>query len=71
MTSQEPETLFPVEQVPRLTRGERVLLTTMAGEEKCLVVDVHREGGFPMVTLTTGWGDTVVVNVASVRRAGS
>lgn len=67
--SEEP--LFDADLLPHLVKGDRVLVRTIWGEEKCLVVDVHREDGFPMVKLTTGWGDTISVNVASVRRTST
>lgn len=62
------EALFDHVLLPHLVAGDRVLVRTIWGEEKCRVVGTHFEDGFPMVKLTTGWGDTISVNVAAVKR---
>lgn len=67
-TNVDPPTLFDVDPSPPLSMGERVRLQTMWGDESCVVVDVHREDGFPMATVRTGSGDEISVSVARLCR---
>jgi hypothetical protein len=64
----EDEALFEAQPVRRLRAGDWVKITTMWGEETCLVTRVHTEDDFPMVELRTPSGDVVSVSVGRVKR---
>jgi hypothetical protein len=67
MTEQQPS-LFELASQPRLRKGDFVTITTMWGEEVCLVTGVGTEDDWPMVQLQTPSGDEVSVSVARVHR---
>lgn len=65
MMDDEP-TLFDATPVPRLQKGDRVLVQTMWGQEEAVVVDVHYDDGYPMVSCDTESGDCITLGVARV-----
>jgi hypothetical protein len=59
--------LFPEPPLDYIKVGDRVMLRTIWGEEKCRVEEMgcDREG-WPMVTVTTTSGDRVTVSRSSL-----
>lgn len=60
--------LFDVDPSPRLAKGDRVLVQTMWGEERAMVLRVIYEDNFPLVQVETPSGDRISISVARVTR---
>lgn len=62
----DPALFETVPQEP-LRKGEQVIVLTMWGPERALVLGVHCDD-FPMAKLLTTSGDTISVAIARVKR---
>jgi hypothetical protein len=71
VTEDVPPALFDVEPQEPLRRGDHVIVQTMWGDERALVLGVYRDRDtdFPMAHLKTPSGDQISISVARVSRA--
>lgn len=68
-----PETndwgLFELAAGHQLVAGDKVVVSTIWGDESGVVVTREKASGFPMLTCDLEMGDRVTVNAARVRPA--